>query len=502
MARTGASSRARLRGILAMLALLLTVAALGCRAVLGALDDCQTDGDCAAQQARWNTPLVCRAQLCVAAAPDAATEAGPSALDPRCTTVGSDAGAAPIRIGAILQMTLPMDAGADPRGVFRLDAVRLAFDQLNPPTRGGINGRPLQVIVCDNQGDSTQAAALATSLINQGVPAILGATSGDILQEATVTVPNHVLLISSSATAAEITTLAANDPQTGVRMVWRTAPPDTFQGKVMANVLAHGLDGGFADAQVDGGNARNLGVFELNNAYGQGLYSAIQADYPGPSDNAHTYTQNGDVTAALQGVAAHQPAPQVLVTIAFPADAVNIINGANGMANLSSLPWFFSDTAKSPDLFKGLNRPSQIEGALGTAPAAAAAPAPAIQWFDQQFQDTYALDPLSASFIANTFDAAMLLAIAADWASTAPNKLDGPTKAQALTQLSTQGAPVINLDPVEFDMAVKDLATGPINVEGASGHLDFDRTSGEAPASVEVWQVVDGGFTTVAVQSP
>jgi ABC-type branched-subunit amino acid transport system substrate-binding protein len=425
-------------------------------------------------------------------------------LDPRCVVRGGDAGS-PLRIGAILPMTLPDAGGVNPVGTYRLEAIELAFAQLNPPIRGGIDGKPLEVIVCDNSGDSTQAAALATSLIEQGVPAMIGATSSDVLQEATVTVPHHVLLMSSSATAAEISTLAANDSTTGVRMVWRTAPPDTFQGKVMARVLAGGVpDAGIlAKDTADAGGPPVLGIFEVNSAYGQGLAAAIAADYPGQASDIGLYTENGDVSGALSTVSMGMPAPQELVAIAFPADAVNIANGAARLPSLASLHWFFSDSAKSPDLFLGLTNADAFEGALGTAPAPAPVTSPAYVWFESEFEATYMQDPSTLAFIPNTFDAAMLLAIAASWASSPGHTLDGPTMALALTQVSSPSGPLLALDPIDFDTATHDLAAGmAINVEGASGDLDFNPMSGEAPAAIEVWKVQNGGFTTIAVEQP
>jgi branched-chain amino acid transport system substrate-binding protein len=438
--------------------------------------------------------------------PPEATEAGSNQapLDGRCQVYGGDAGS-PILIGAILPMTVA-DAGTpNPTGVYRLESIRTAFDQLNPPNRAGINGRPLGLIVCDNSGDSTQAAPLAQSLVQARVPAIIGATSADILQEATVTVPNRVLLISSSATAAEISSLAANDSATGVRLVWRTAPPDSFQGAVLAHLISDGLP----DAEVpapgdpDGGMAGPVGVFEVNNAYGQGLVAALQSDYSGSATNVGLYTENGDVSGALKTVAMATPAPTLIVAIAFPADAVALINGAASYPSLASLRWIFTDSAQSPALFTGLKDPGALAGALGTAPAPAPASSPAYLWFKTQFQATYSEDPTNAGFTANTFDAAMLLALSASWATGGGRTLDGPTMATALTKVSSAMAMQTPLDPVEFDTLTAALAAGqPVNIEGASGALDFDASTGEAPAPIEIWQVADGGFTTLAVEQP
>jgi branched-chain amino acid transport system substrate-binding protein len=140
-----------------------------------------------------------------------------------------------------------------------------------------------------------------------------------------------------------------------------------------------------------------------------------------------------------------------------------------------------------------------LEGARGTAPATATNTA-AFQWFDQQFVHAYGQDPLN---VANTFDAAMLPAVAAGFATQANRSLDGPTLAKALTMVSDPSGMSIPLDPLNFNMATSELASGSaINIEGASGPLDFDPSTGEAPGAIEVWTVADGGFSTLAVVSP
>ena len=49
------------------------------------------------------------------------------------------------------------------------------------------------------------------------------------------TMQRDVLLMSPTATAKEVTAL--NNPDAGVRLVWRTSPSDNFQAKVIADVL-------------------------------------------------------------------------------------------------------------------------------------------------------------------------------------------------------------------------------------------------------------------------
>jgi branched-chain amino acid transport system substrate-binding protein len=424
------------------------------------------------------------------------------ALDRRCTVLGPDGGS-PVLLGALLPMTKPNDGGADPRGVYRANAIRLVLNQLNAPVREGIRGRPLTAIVCDTQSDPNQGADLAGTLVNQGAVAIVCAGSAETLSEAKVTIPAGVLLMSSSATSPEITDLQANAEDAAVRIVWRTTASDEFQGKVIAEVLSAGaLDAGRGAS--DGGQDASVplvGIIELDDPYGQGLTRAFQTNYPPSSSFAHLYEQNGDAGGAIADMASK--APDIVLAIAFPPDAVAIVNNAPRYGlNIPGPRWFFTDGAQSPDLLSGVP-PVALQGARGTAPATADPTSAAFQWFSQEYRQTFNVDPTAQSFVANTFDAAMLLAIAAHWATGPGRSLNGISMAQALTMLSADAGQLVPLDPPDFNAAVSALDNGtPLTIAGASGPLHFDPKKGQAPATITIWQVDGGGFVTTATVQP
>ncbi len=111
--------------------------AFGCHAVIGSLDECAADGDCAPR----GLGLLCQNRLCV--------DVG------RCTVLGSSAPDA-LTIGLVLPLTVDGTTPGDNAPHWR-NAVALAIDQLNPPVRQGVGGRALRVLTCD----STQSPAVA-----------------------------------------------------------------------------------------------------------------------------------------------------------------------------------------------------------------------------------------------------------------------------------------------------------------------------------------------------
>jgi branched-chain amino acid transport system substrate-binding protein len=98
-------------------------------------------------QNRWAS---CRAAALLVCAP----------LVLSCSRAGSD----PVRIGVALSITeagtVPMKRGAE-----------LAAAQIN--AAGGINGRPLELVMRDDHGDADSGIALAQELYDSDVPAVL-----------------------------------------------------------------------------------------------------------------------------------------------------------------------------------------------------------------------------------------------------------------------------------------------------------------------------------------
>jgi len=197
--------------------------------------------------------------------------------------------------------------------------------------------------------------------------------------------------------------------------------------------------------------------------------------------------------------------PDLTIAIGFPDDLVKILNQAGTLANLkpsSGHRWFFSDAAKDPALLAGLTDPTQVEGALGSTPAQGAGPA--YQSFASRFQTAYGTDPTSYSFTGHSYDAMYLLALGSAAAvGPAPysGEVTGATIADGLTRLSS--GTLYQLVPSDFTAASSALEGGAtINVDGASGHLDFDPATGEAPSPIELWRVSGTGFQTVGTVEP
>ncbi len=432
--------------------------------------DCKSDDECAAVFGAGST---CQAGFC----------ADPPALDQRCIILGAKDGDF-VEFGAILPRT---NADGTPHewGPYWEDAIELAVDELNPPIRQGIRGRAVRVTSCNTSSDPNQASELAQILVTRKVPAIISDGSSETLADATVTTPAGALLMAGASTTPELTNLPAESPDKSIGLVWRTTPSDVYQAEILAKQI-----------EMRNPTKPTVTVFERDDSYGQGLFDAFQHDYSGTS-KGYLYTpvvagMPDDTGSAVTRAASAKPT--VVVVIGFPADVVPIVNNANKNPAFKSVKWFFTQGAKFPQFFSEITDESKIEGAIGTAIAAAdPKTSAAFAWFQPQFEQKYKVSTDAVADIANVFDAAMLLALSGSYALGPKQMLDGTHMAHGLTHVSS--GKKIALYPPNFAEAANALDGGQdIDIDGASGHLDFDPKTGEAKADIEVWEIKNKAF--------
>jgi branched-chain amino acid transport system substrate-binding protein len=370
--------------------------------------------------------------------------------------------------------------------------VRLAVEELNPPVRSGVAGRPLAVISCDSGADPLAAKELASRLV-RSVPAIISDGSAETLQIAEATIPAGVLLMAGASTSPELTALPDASPDGSVGLVWRTTPSDVYQGDVLATRM-------IAEEARDGVYPR-VAVLTRDDVYGQGLFAAFADRYLGEA-TAFLFPPGGDVAHALASAAAFLP-DSVLV-IGFPEEVVPLIDGARSHAPLTTARWSFTQGARFPELFASVVEPERLQGARGTSPAFANYGSAAYRWFLPQFAGSYGEYASSVVDVTHMFDATMLVAAAADVLLSSGRDVDGTALASLLTRVSDRSLVPLPLDPPHFKQITASLEAvdSTVNVEGASGQLDFDAATGEAKGDIEVWVILDGAFRTIEIVTP
>jgi branched-chain amino acid transport system substrate-binding protein len=386
--------------------------------------------------------------------------------------------------------TTPEDvqiAGKDESEVQGLNAILLALDEIN---QGGVLGRKITLHVCDTASDAQRTAVQTQRLVNEKkIVALLTAGSSQTLAAADVTLKNNVLTMSSSGTSPELAKVADKNGGS-VGLLWRTAPSDDIQGKVIADLLIN-------DARFN--SAQKIGLIYLDDAYGQGLFNVITARLSGrKSVRSILYSRKTEPSfiAAVTQMDAFDP--DLTVLVGFEDDATSIIKFALGTTNLkvsAGHRWFFTDSVKDEALLDDPAILPEIRNVYGTAPAVNGGQA--FSSFRSRFISKYSgVDPTGYSFTSHSYDAMYLFGLAMAYSQGTSSEVTGQKMAEGLTKVSSGPQPV-ELTSVNFTEAANELANNrSINVEGASGSLQFDET-GEAPSPIELWQVGDGTFDFV-----
>jgi branched-chain amino acid transport system substrate-binding protein len=166
------------------------------------------------------------------------------------------------------------------------NGVEMAADEINKA--GGLNGRQIQIITEDDQGEPNKAATVVTKLINQDkVVAILGeVASSNSLAAAPKAQEAKIPMISPSSTNPAVTQVGD--------YIFRVCFIDPFQGEVMAKFAATNLKA-----------KRAAILYDFNSDYSRGLYEFFKRSFTklgGEVVTERSYTQgdrdfSGQLTA-------------------------------------------------------------------------------------------------------------------------------------------------------------------------------------------------------------
>jgi ABC-type branched-subunit amino acid transport system substrate-binding protein len=369
-----------------------------------------------------------------------------------------------------MSVALPFTGSLAQKATSRERAVRLALDEIN--AAGGIGGRAIGLVTCDTRKEASVAAQVVRELgeVAPG-PAVIGpATSSCTLAAAPEAVAARLVLVSPSATSAEITDLEDEG------FVSRTAMSDAFQGVALAH-LAH-----------DEAMTRVYVVYRQD-AYGEGLKDVFVGEFEGLGGQTEVLGYDEvHLDAAAVAAAIDAFAPDTVLLISFVDDGAAIIKAVLNAGTQAA--WLLTDGTKDPGLLEKVGDPSALEGALGTIPSVPEGDTYAR--FAETYQSAWGAEPLG--FSANAYDAAWLVASAMALASD-PD--DGAEVRDRLGATST-GAQVTVGD---WSAVLDRLPDGQLDIQGASGPVDLD-ANGDVLTKVEVWQVQGGSITTVGCRQP
>lgn len=460
--------------------LVVAVAALGAACLVGCsvttatgFEECRTDVDCGSAAA-------CAHGYCLP-------------LPPGCRrVVGAFDGGGRVPLVALLSLT-DADGGVDEAEVQALRAMELAVAEAGGV---GVGGRPVALWACDVSRRDEAAAQARTAWVveNLEAPALLTTGLGPTLAAAATParLEAGVPLLSASATSAALIPLFQ-----ARRDVWRVAPPDSLQAAVVAARLAHEYpDAGATRVRVlheASDEGRAFAAPLTDRLIARGFTNSVQRSF----DSAVP----GALVATINQLAID--APQVTVLIAAPAEVRQLVTlgaAAPELQRASGHRWFLTEAARHPSVLDPVTGP-ELEGAQGVAPAQGAGSG--YPFFRDAFTARYGVDPGRFPYAAHGYDATWLALAGLAAASADGGALTGPRVTEGLGRLSnTALVPTVLRGSTWAEVARLLAAGSSLNAEGASGKLDFDLDAGAPATPYELWQVADGGFTTVGFVDP
>ena len=183
----------------------------------------------------------------VSAAALALTACGGSSSSTAASTAASTAGSTAAASGDTIKVGVmgPMTGDVSVYGLAVINGANLYLDQVN--ANGGINGKMIESITMDEQGDATQAVQCFTKMVDEGIVGLVGdVTTTPTLAVAAESQDYNMPMVTASATAEAVTYDAETD--TVYENVFRATFTDPFQGIKMADYAYQKL--GYTKAAV------------------------------------------------------------------------------------------------------------------------------------------------------------------------------------------------------------------------------------------------------------
>ncbi|MBQ7144553.1 MAG: ABC transporter substrate-binding protein [Oscillospiraceae bacterium] len=272
------------------------------------------------------------------------------------------------------------------------NAVVMYVEQLN--ANGGINGKTVKLLEYDDKGDGIESVNAYNLAKDQGITAIVGSVlTGATIALADATVEDNMPQITASATAAGVTQIDPENPDSGIRAnVFRACFIDPFQGEKMADYAANKL--GAKTAAI---------LFESGSDYSEGLKDsfvakAAELDLEVVATEAFA-TGDKDFNAQMTKIAGLNP------DVVF----LPIYYGEAGLAITQGRQAGLTSTFLGGDGFGGIKDYATAEDLEGTVYCSGYAPGTdSVAQFEADYEAKYG-EPVPNMFAPLAYDAAMLL---------------------------------------------------------------------------------------------
>jgi branched-chain amino acid transport system substrate-binding protein len=347
-------------------------------------------------------------------------------------------------------------------GAPEIAGVDLAVAEINE--NGGVGGKCVSVKHTDSGDTTTNTASQSQAALKAaGVDAIVGAaSSGVTLSVIDKVIKDEIVQVSPANTAPVLSTYKDNG------FYFRTAPSDVLQGRVLGNkIVADGYSKvAFLTIQDPYGTGlqENAGKSIVN----QGATVVANEVFPASSKNVNAQidrvlASEPDAIAVISFDEVKVILPYLVKTKGWDPTALYLCDGNTG------------DFSKD---FTDFN----IAGAQGTIPGVIAS---------EDFKTRLATvnkDLTVFAYAAESYDATMLIALAAETAVAAGEEVTGATIKKYMVQVSKGGTKVDFSQGGGFKKAVDLIKAGTdVDFDGVSGPITWDDNGDPTEAYVGVY---------------
>jgi ABC-type branched-subunit amino acid transport system substrate-binding protein len=307
----------------------------------------------------------------------------------------------------------------------------------------------------------------ANTLVNNGYPAVTGTASSGVNLQVTrqSLISNETVGCSPSSTSPAVTELDDDD------YIFRTAPSDGRQGRLVAQVAAERLGGS------------SLATMYVNNSYGQSLSQVTAENFEGEVQTQVGF-QKEQSSYSSQLETALADGPDTLVVIGYPASGVQLFRD------------YYADFASGEDIIvtDGLisnDLPDDVDNDManvtGTSPKTSG---PGAEAFNQLYNDEYGREP--GVFNSQAYDATASCLLANVYAG----ENDGTAvRDNVRTAANPDGE---TFTPDNLAEAFEAAAAGDaINYQGASSACNFDDDGDMGAVEYGIYEVQDTDFEEV-----
>jgi serine/threonine protein kinase/ABC-type branched-subunit amino acid transport system substrate-binding protein len=450
---------------------------------------CSSSAQCSE---RLHAPAICRSAsgACVALdSDDCHIAAEPSDLASDST----------VWIGSLLPLTGPDAKAFGTRESQAIELARRDFaHMLAGATAGPHGGHPLALVACDDAVNPSRA--LHHLVDDVGVPAVIGfRTSDEAIESATSTlIPKGVLGIAALNTSPIISSLPQVSGQP--RMIWRTTYSAAEMALPIAQIVPQLLEPELAPKL--GGQPLRVALVRQDDATGLGfadtLFKSLRFNDRSALENESSYREFVSALGAGGSPSEHKKLLDNL--IAFAPHVIVYFGSSEALADIAEplergwrdpgvRPRYVKTSPFGPPVhaFIGTNAERRRRFLSLTTVSTTAANARFVARYNETFADT-----VTRTFSPNSsYDAFYVIAYATYALGGAP--VTGAALANALPRLTPPGT-AIDVGPSGiFDAINKLSGGGRVDLNGATGPLDFDPATGDALVDLAVLCVdVDG----------